>query len=92
MSNVTPIKPRPEQTALGPAFCIACDHNWSAVAPTGTTELECPNCHAVKGHWKFEFYPSVGQSVRECNCGNQLFYLTPDGHMCANCGVYQRYD
>jgi hypothetical protein len=29
--------------------------------------------------------------IRECNCGNRLFYLTPDGHMCANCGIYQGY-
>lgn len=45
----------------------------------------------MKGKWKFEFAPSEGQMVRECNCGNQLFYLTPDGHLCANCGIYQAY-
>jgi hypothetical protein len=38
----------------------------------------------MKGKWKFEFYPSVGQMVRECQCGNQLFYLTTEGYMCAN--------
>lgn len=21
----------------------------------------------------------------------QLFYMTPDGHLCANCGIYQQY-
>ena len=46
----------------------------------------------MKGKWRFEFQPAPGQMVRECNCGNQLFYLTTDGHLCANCGVYQRYD
>lgn len=80
-----------EQHGVGAAFCIACDHVWQAVAPTGTTTLECPSCSAMKGKWKFEFYPSTGQMVRECGCGNQLFYLTHEGHLCANCGVYQRY-
>jgi len=94
MSNVvaftkhTPKDPH----GAGEAFCLGCNHKWVAVAPVGTTQLECPECHTMKGHWKFEFYPSEEQFVRECNCGNQLFYLTPEGHLCANCGIYQEYD
>jgi hypothetical protein len=96
MSNVVPFGREPAndpgtQWAQGPAFCIGCDHTWQAVAPTGTTELECPSCRTMKGKWKFEFMPPSDQMVRQCNCGNQLFYLTPDGHLCANCGIYQRY-
>lgn len=92
MSNILPFeRQRPEQTGAGEAFCIACDHSWVAVAPTGTTTFECPVCHTMKGKWKFEFAPSDGQLARTCNCGNQLFYLTPDGHLCANCGIYQSY-
>jgi hypothetical protein len=95
MSNVIAFARKSAQTSeqhgAGEAFCLSCAHEWAAVAPTGTTALECPACHAIKGKWKFEFYPDVGQSVRECACGNQLFYLTPDGHLCANCGVYQQY-
>lgn len=75
----------------GEAFCLACDHRWIAVSPVGETVFQCPSCKAHKGHWKFEFMPADGQLVRQCNCGNQLFYLTPDGHLCANCGIYQRY-
>lgn len=41
--------------------------------------------------YKFAHAPSVGTSVRECDCGNRLFFITPEGHMCANCGTYQRY-
>lgn len=82
---------RREQHGSGEAFCIGCGYHWAAVAPTGTTTLVCPQCLAHKGKWKFEFAPSPGQMVRECGCGNQLFYLTPEGHLCANCGVYQRY-
>ena len=93
MSKVIPFgKPvTTEQHGAGEAFCIGCGHTWAAVAPTGTTELECPSCKAHKGKWKFEFYPNPGQMIRGCDCGNQLFYLTPDGHMCANCGIYQSY-
>ncbi len=90
MSNVIPFAPR-QQTGAGEAFCLACNHTWIAVAPTGSLAFECPACHTMKGKWKFEFFPGEDTMVRVCNCGNQLFYLTPDGHMCANCGVYQAY-
>ncbi len=83
--------PATEQHGAGEAFCVGCGHTWAAVAPTGTVNLQCPACQSEKGRWKFEFAPSPGQMVRECGCGNQLFYLTPDGHLCANCGIYQSY-
>lgn len=90
--NVVPFRSKiVGQWGHGEAFCIACDHTWIAVAETGTVTLECPSCHTMKGKFKFEFAPAEGQLVRVCNCGNQLFYLTPDGHMCANCGTYQSY-
>jgi hypothetical protein len=95
MSNIIPlfgnVEPA-EQHGQGEAFCLACNHTWQAVAPTGIESFECPSCRRFTGHWKFEFYPREDQPVRECNCGNQLFYLTPDGHLCANCGIYQSYD
>lgn len=96
MNNVVPFNREPAndeatQWGQGWAFCLGCKHTWQAVAPTGTTELKCPSCETMKGKWKFEFFPPESTCVRECNCGNQLFYLTPEGHMCANCGIYQRY-
>lgn len=85
-------RPEPEvQHGHGEAFCLACKHTWVAVAPTGTQALECPACERVTGHWKFEFHPKEGQLVRVCGCTNELFYLTPDGHLCASCGIYQEY-
>ena len=75
----------------GAAACMVCHHSWVAVAPIGTNELECPECHTMKGLFRFPFAPSEAQLVRECVCGNQLFYMTPEGHMCANCGTYQSY-
>lgn len=85
-------EPAPEQFGSGEAFCFVCNHTWAAVAPTGTEMFECPACRRVTGRWKFSFYPNVGQLVRACDCGNQLFYLTPEGHLCPSCGIYQRYD
>ena len=79
------------QDAGGEAVCLQCDHQWQAVAPAGSHRLQCPACRTMKGLWRFEFAPPDGQLVRECDCGNQLFYLTPDGHLCARCGTYQRY-
>lgn len=80
-----------DQHGAGKAFCFGCKHEWIAVAPTGLTEFECPNCGAYKGRWRFGFYPALNDEVWECACGNQLFYMTPDGHLCANCGIYQSY-
>jgi len=91
MNSVVQFKPRPAPSMQGRAFCIQCGHSWEAVAPVGTVELECPGCKTMKGRFTFASAPESGTEVRECNCGNQLFYLTREGHMCANCGMYQRY-
>lgn len=87
-----PLDPEAVQHGQGAAFCIACNHTWQAVAPTGTTVFECPSCHAMRGHWKFDFAPDEGLLVSTCPCDNQLFYMTKEGHMCVRCGRYQRYD
>lgn len=90
--SVVAFKSREEPHMSGKAHCIACDHQWMAVAPVGTVFLECPSCHTEKGRFIGACSPDEGTEVRECNCGNQLFYLTREGHMCANCGIYQFYD
>ncbi len=87
-------KNKPEKDSgygQGEAFCIGCQHKWQAVAPAGTVVMECPNCKTMKGRYMFEFYPAMGVEVRACACDNRLFYLTKQGHLCANCGTYQRY-
>lgn len=94
MSNVVPIAPRekPQPHGEGEAFCFGCDHRWIGVAPVGTKQLECPQCKTMKGLFKWPFAPSEDQLVRRCACGNEYFWLTPEGHMCPNCGIYQQYD
>lgn len=94
MSNVIEFK-KPEQKdphGSGEAFCLSCKHEWVAVAPAGETQLECPKCHTMKGLWKYPFAPADGDFMWKCNCGNNLFYLTPQGHLCANCGILQQYN
>jgi len=68
----------------GDALCLQCGHKWHAVAPIGTVELECSECKTWKG--AFEGF-TAPDTVWECNCGNQHFYIDPDGAMCAKCGL-----
>jgi hypothetical protein len=74
----------------GRVRCIGCKHEWEAVAPVGTTLLECPECDAHKGLWMGVIMPPERQ-IWTCNCGGELFYITPDGTFCPNCGVYQNF-
>lgn len=80
-----------EQYGSGEAFCISCKYTWVAVAPTGTEWLECPKCERSTGKMKYPFCITFGL-IRVCGCGNELFYITPSGHLCPNCGIYQKYD
>lgn len=33
----------------GAARCLACKHEWQAVAPVGATDLKCPSCACLRG-------------------------------------------
>jgi Zn finger protein HypA/HybF involved in hydrogenase expression len=73
---------------VGKATCLACSHEWTAVAPIGTLWLECPECTLERGRL-------IAQCQRDephwhCDCGNELFYVTADGYYCPNCGLYQK--
>jgi len=52
-------KPEPDgQTAMGPAFCLQCSHTWTGTAPTGTVQLECPECKKWKAAtcWRLQIF------------------------------------
>lgn len=76
---------RATATMEGSARCLACKHDWIAVAPAGTASLECPSCGLSTGRF-------VHLAVRNdryhwlCACGNDLFHLTPEGSYCPVCG------
>ncbi|PVE25423.1 hypothetical protein DC522_05880 [Microvirga sp. KLBC 81] len=70
----------------GQAVCMACKHEWVAGAPVGTVHLECPACKRTWGQFKNPVEPSVAWS---CQCGEQLFWITPNGCQCRACGSIQ---
>lgn len=71
----------------GPAHCIECGHRWQMVAPTGTTVLDCPGCGGRKGARFAMVEKDCAHWV--CNCGNRLFFITPEKTYCGNCGMDQ---
>lgn len=85
--NVVQLHPNKKASTLtGEAYCVCCQHKWVAVAPEGVTFLECPSCHTEKGRF---FYPVLIRDAAYwvCMCGNDLFFINPDGCYCPNCGV-----
>lgn len=90
MSNVIPFQ-KEQQHAYCEAICIECKHEWIEVSPLGTNELECPNCSTFKGRYKRAFNFAEGEFIRVCHCGNDMFYLSTSGHLCAKCGTFQEY-
>lgn len=71
----------------GAAICLACRHEWVAVAPVGTVWMECPSCSLLRGRMAHPVV--VGDEHWECFCGNDLFRLSPRGAYCPNCGEMQ---
>lgn len=84
-ANVIHVDFTPGEYGQGKARCLGCRHEWQAVVPVGTTQLDCPECGAWKGVLLGEYVPELAW---ECECGCSLFYLTQDGQMCPNCGLY----
>jgi len=89
VSEVVQFKPKTERDdphIAGHALCAACKNEWMAVAPVGTTHLECPACKRIWGTFKHAIEPKI---VWHCSCEEQLFWITPSGIMCRKCGEIQ---
>lgn len=71
----------------GTGVCLACRHEWVAVAPVGTVWMECPACSLERGRFKGSV--GMGGLHWHCKCGNDLFHATQDGMYCPNCGEWQ---
>lgn len=67
----------------GTARCYQCGHLWEATAPMGTSELECPECQTFLGLWMTPIQHAV---TYECDCGCDVFRLTPTAIHCYRCG------
>lgn len=89
MGNVIEFNSKNEKHMTGEAFCACCKHEWIAVAPVGTTMLECPGCKTANGLFKYPTIPMVDRW--QCNCGNDLFYITETGTQCYRCGQEQTF-
>lgn len=95
MGTVTPFR-RPEREEphlAGEAVCIGCRHEWSAVAPVGVWQLDCPSCGTPKGIWRYPVGAAEGDLYFRCDCGCEAltayhregrFYLK-----CMSCGADQ---
>ncbi len=71
----------------GQLYCMACNHDWTAVWKPGTQEFECPQCNSMRGRSKYDIMPAPGSQVWTCmTCDNQLFNLLADRVHCPNCG------
>jgi Zn finger protein HypA/HybF involved in hydrogenase expression len=71
----------------GPTICLQCGNKGHAVAPIGTSFMECPKCGTMKEVFQ---YPIERDGVHwACKCENQLFRITPDGIYCPQCGEWQ---
>ena len=72
------------------ARCLACKHEWVAVAPTGTIWLTCPSCTLERGRFVAQV-ERHGIEHWHCNCGCDLFYVTKTDSYCPNCGTVQSF-
>ena len=87
-------RPEKEDPHLsGEAVCIGCRHEWVAVAPVGTWQLECPSCSTFNGIWRYPVGAQEGDAYFRCDCGCEA--LTAYKHhgmfhlKCMSCGLEQ---
>lgn len=81
-----------EPHVAGQLYCQGCDHEWAAVWKPGTTEFECPSCHAMRGRNKYDVLPPAGAEIWSCtHCRNERFVLTRDCVLCPGCGQQWNY-
>lgn len=98
MSNVVELHPKNDPHMQGEARCLACGHEWQAVAPVGTkvhniddsVTMTCPACDASKGVMKHFVQLSWAPSWHCNSCNGFLFSAvliksTPT-LACASCG------
>ena len=72
----------------GPATCLECGHEWQAVAPVGTYQMECPECGLFKGVYSglCQGGPEDTHYLMCSNCEYAVFNISPSGIWCCYCG------
>jgi hypothetical protein len=84
MSNVISIN-QAKPHISGDAHCIGCGHDWVAVAPIGTSVIDCPECKGAKGIF-VNLCCKLSEAHLTCSCGNDFLHITPGGFYCPKCG------
>ncbi len=92
--TVVPFAPKEktERHGTGKAKCLACKHEWVAVAPLPVTaDLECPACGASRGVYQYPFDAAPDSAEWTCRCGNTLHKLIvradhTEYALCVGCG------
>lgn len=89
VSKIIQFPNREEETPhlTGEAKCLGCKHEWQAVAPVGTDQLECPKCQTMQGIFMYPISPREDIEVWVCDCGCPLYWIVADGFLCYRCGV-----
>lgn len=70
----------------GDCKCMHCGNEWGAIVPVGTVcGLECSACGRFTGVMKYEASP---ETTFVCNCGCDLFRISPHSTICYSCGSF----
>lgn len=77
-----------EPHTVGPATCLNCQHQWTAIIPTGYLEIDCPECGSGRGvrDGLVEPADSDGKVFTCAKCECQQFMITTRYAMCQGCG------
>jgi hypothetical protein len=89
--NLQKHKEEKESRNRGVARCLDCKHEWEAIAHHEAVWLECPKCSLEKGRFVGSHILAEGTDQWVCRCDNDLFFITPNGCFCPNCGTWCRF-
>jgi rubredoxin len=86
MTKILPMQDHsPTGWATGKTVCLACESVGAAVIPAGHVHfMECEVCGCMKKVFRYPL--SKGDVTWECDCGNRLFEIVPQGIHCPMCG------
>lgn len=76
----------------GTLYCVGCQHKAVLVIPLSMALdwVECPACRLLKA----KLFGKITEADTQhwtCNCGNDLFHVTPEHAYCPNCGAEQNF-
>ena len=98
MTNIITMQSKRSQKMIphlsGTATCLACSHEWVAVAPLSAFELECPECGTMRGVWHYPIsmskdYATWTCAINDCGCQHMTIEVHKDGGYyiaCCKCG------